>query len=181
MESRVITITSGKGGVGKTTTTANLGTALAMMGKRVAVVDSETAAVIETWPVSSAGPHGLDLDIVRGRAFVACDAGQLICLDLNDGSEVARVEIAGEPDAIWVNADADQVYVAVGRPGVIQVVETDTMTIRQTIEIEEGAKTTALDAPRRALYAFRPLACSVDAYRIGCVPGPVDVSCQTRL
>jgi septum site-determining protein MinD len=41
MESRVITITSGKGGVGKTTTTANLGTALAMMGKKVAVVDSD--------------------------------------------------------------------------------------------------------------------------------------------
>ncbi len=36
-----ITITSGKGGVGKTTTTANLGTALAMQGKRVAVLDAD--------------------------------------------------------------------------------------------------------------------------------------------
>src|SRR5205809_7147887 len=41
MDSRVITITSGKGGVGKTTTTANIGTALALQGKRVAVVDSD--------------------------------------------------------------------------------------------------------------------------------------------
>lgn len=40
-DSRVITITSGKGGVGKTTTTANLGTALAMQGKKVAVVDAD--------------------------------------------------------------------------------------------------------------------------------------------
>lgn len=38
---RVITITSGKGGVGKTTTTANLGTALAMQGGRVAVIDAD--------------------------------------------------------------------------------------------------------------------------------------------
>ena len=38
---RVITITSGKGGVGKTTTTANLGTALAMRGNRVAVIDAD--------------------------------------------------------------------------------------------------------------------------------------------
>ncbi len=38
---RVITITSGKGGVGKTTTTANLGTALAMHGQRVVVVDAD--------------------------------------------------------------------------------------------------------------------------------------------
>jgi septum site-determining protein MinD len=38
---RVITITSGKGGVGKTTTTANLGTALAMHGQRVVCVDAD--------------------------------------------------------------------------------------------------------------------------------------------
>ncbi len=38
---RVITVTSGKGGVGKTTTTANLGTALAMQGAKVAVVDAD--------------------------------------------------------------------------------------------------------------------------------------------
>ncbi|MEO1133214.1 MAG: septum site-determining protein MinD [Cyanobacteria bacterium J06639_1] len=39
--SRVIVITSGKGGVGKTTTTANLGTALAREGHSVAVVDAD--------------------------------------------------------------------------------------------------------------------------------------------
>ena len=38
---QVITITSGKGGVGKTTTTANLGTALAMLGQRVVVIDAD--------------------------------------------------------------------------------------------------------------------------------------------
>jgi septum site-determining protein MinD len=36
-----IVITSGKGGVGKTTTTANLGTALAMMGQKVVLVDTD--------------------------------------------------------------------------------------------------------------------------------------------
>ena len=34
----VIVITSGKGGVGKTTTTANLGSALALKGKSLTVV-----------------------------------------------------------------------------------------------------------------------------------------------
>ena len=37
-----IVITSGKGGVGKTTTTANLGTALAALGNKVVVVDGDT-------------------------------------------------------------------------------------------------------------------------------------------
>lgn len=37
----VIVITSGKGGVGKTTTTANLGSALALNGKKVALVDTD--------------------------------------------------------------------------------------------------------------------------------------------
>ena len=37
----VIVITSGKGGVGKTTTTANLGSALALAGKKVALVDTD--------------------------------------------------------------------------------------------------------------------------------------------
>lgn len=37
----IIVITSGKGGVGKTTTTASLGAALALRGKRVLVVDAD--------------------------------------------------------------------------------------------------------------------------------------------
>ena len=41
MTGRAIVITSGKGGVGKTTTTANLGAALALKGKRVLVVDAD--------------------------------------------------------------------------------------------------------------------------------------------
>lgn len=41
MGARIITVTSGKGGVGKTTATANLGVALAAMGKNVLTVDAD--------------------------------------------------------------------------------------------------------------------------------------------
>jgi len=41
MAAKVITITSGKGGVGKTTATANLGVALALRGQRVVVIDAD--------------------------------------------------------------------------------------------------------------------------------------------
>ena len=39
--SEVIVITSGKGGVGKTTTTANVGTGLAQMNKKVVLIDTD--------------------------------------------------------------------------------------------------------------------------------------------
>lgn len=41
MTAQVITVTSGKGGVGKTTAVANLATALAMDGKRVVCIDGD--------------------------------------------------------------------------------------------------------------------------------------------
>ena len=39
--SEVIVITSGKGGVGKTTTSANIGTGLAILGRRVVMIDTD--------------------------------------------------------------------------------------------------------------------------------------------
>lgn len=39
--SEVIVVTSGKGGVGKTTTSANVGTGLAMLGKKVVLIDTD--------------------------------------------------------------------------------------------------------------------------------------------
>lgn len=41
MNARAIVITSGKGGVGKTTTTANVGAALAQTGEKVVVIDTD--------------------------------------------------------------------------------------------------------------------------------------------
>ncbi|QWR77329.1 septum site-determining protein MinD [Candidatus Magnetomonas plexicatena] len=84
--SRIIVVTSGKGGVGKTTITANLGTALAMLGKRVLTLDADI------------GLRNLDMilglekrivydivDIVNGtvkaeKAFVKDKRGYPLCL-----------------------------------------------------------------------------------------------------
>lgn len=41
MTAKVITVTSGKGGVGKTTTTANLGVSFSTLGKKVACIDAD--------------------------------------------------------------------------------------------------------------------------------------------
>jgi len=54
--SRIIVTTSGKGGVGKTTVTANLGMALARLGRQVVLVDADFAS--EIWICCSAGKPG---------------------------------------------------------------------------------------------------------------------------
>jgi len=112
----------------------------------------------------AAGPHGLDLDVAGDRAFVACDAGVVIVLDLSSGHEVARVLIDGEPDAIWYSSARDRLYVAVGQPGVVDVLDCRGLTLAERITTEEGAHTTAFDQRRQRLYAFLPRSCRAAVY-----------------
>ena len=48
--SEVIVITSGKGGVGKTTTTANVGTGLAKLDQKVVLIDTDIG--LRIWMLS---------------------------------------------------------------------------------------------------------------------------------
>ena len=130
----------------------------------VAVLAAATLAPQAQWPVSSAGPHGLDLDAEHGRAFVACDGGKVVALDLETGREVAGVAIAGEPDAIWYNPDRSHLYVAIGQPGLVDVVDTREMALAQALPTEAGAHTTAFDRTRRRLYVFLPQSCRAAVY-----------------
>jgi DNA-binding beta-propeller fold protein YncE len=115
--------------------------------------------------VSANGPHGLDLDSAADRAFVACDAGTLVVLDLKRDCEVGSMAIAGEPDAIWFNAQRNLLYVAIGTPGLIDVVDCAPMSIAQRIETEAGAHTTAFDSRRQLLYVFLPGSSLASAYQ----------------
>ena len=66
MTAKVITVTSGKGGVGKTTTTANLGIALARLGKKIVVIDA-------TGTITDAETLWAQIHEIRIRRFAVND------------------------------------------------------------------------------------------------------------
>ena len=66
----IIVVTSGKGGVGKTTTSASLAMGLARMGKRVAVIDFDV------------GLRNLDLIIHRNKALTGGVSALLEAADI---------------------------------------------------------------------------------------------------
>jgi DNA-binding beta-propeller fold protein YncE len=129
----------------------------------VAVLSASTFELVGQFPVSAVGPHGLDLDQEGHRAFVACDGGSVVTVDTSTGSELAQVPIAGTPDAIWHNHRLSRLYVAIQDPGVIDVVNTETMTVEEQIQTEGGTHTTAFDVRRQRLYVFLP-SCRVALY-----------------
>lgn len=112
----------------------------------------------------AAGPHGLDIDRMGDRAFVACDEGLVCVLDLTTDREIARVPITGEPDAVWYGSTADAVYVAIGNPGVVDVLDANALSIVQQVTTEAGAHTTAFDSQRGRLYVFLPGRCQAAVY-----------------
>ena len=129
----------------------------------VAVLSTSPFTLVGQIPILDAGPHGLDLDQEGRRAFVACDGGHVVTLDLTTGSELARVTVAGVSDAIWHNHRTARLYVAINDPGLIDVINTSTMTVDEQISTEAGAHTTTYDAQRQRLYVFLP-GCRVAVY-----------------
>jgi DNA-binding beta-propeller fold protein YncE len=124
---------------------------------QIVVIDARNPATIATsYDIPAAGPHGLDVDMAHGRLFCACDAKTLVCLEAHSGRVLDERELSGAPDVIFLNAQLEYLYVAIGEPGVIDVFETMTLQRIETVETERGAHTIAFDADRNKVYAFLP-------------------------
>ena len=122
----------------------------------VAVPGDAPDRIAATYDVPAAGPHGLELDPETGRLFCACDGGQLVALDAATGRVQAMVALSGAPDVIFLDQALGRLYVAVGEPGVIDVIDVRAMRRLETVVTEPGAHTTALDGRGHRLYVFLP-------------------------
>jgi DNA-binding beta-propeller fold protein YncE len=125
---------------------------------RIVVIDArDPAKIAKEHDIPAAGPHGLDLDPRTGRLLCACDAGVLLAIDPDAGGVLGDVALSGAPDVIFLDRKpVGRLYVAVGDPGVIDVIDVETMRREEVVRTEAGAHTLALDRKRIKVYAFLP-------------------------
>jgi DNA-binding beta-propeller fold protein YncE len=124
---------------------------------RIVAIDARVPIkVSKEYEVPAEGPHGLELDPAMGRLLCACDAGILFAIDAASGRVLGDVPLSGAPDVIFLNPRSGHLYVAIGDPGVIDVIDVAKMRREEVVPTEAGAHTLALDRKRSKVYAFLP-------------------------
>ena len=106
--------------------------------------------------VPAVGPHGLDLDQARRRLYCASDDGTLVAIDPGSGETVASLVLSGAPDVVFLNSTRSHLYVAMGDPGVIDVIDVAPWRRVEVVPTERGAHTIAWDEGTQRVYAFLP-------------------------
>ena len=131
----------------------------------VVVSAADPVGIRRVVPIPHAGPHGLDIDVVRRRLFCACDAGVLLDIDADRGAILDAQALAGAPDVVFLNAALGRLYVAIGDPGVIEVFNTGPLRHHETVSTGVGAHTLSFDAARNIVCAFLPASHRAAVYR----------------
>src|SRR5262245_18642943 len=124
---------------------------------RIIAIDARDPTNISTeYEIPGAGPHGLDLDPAKGWLLCACDAGVLFAIEATSGRVLGDVSLSGAPDVIFLHPQSGHLYVAIGDPGVVDVIDIGTMRREEVVPTEAGAHTLALDRKRSKIYSFLP-------------------------
>jgi DNA-binding beta-propeller fold protein YncE len=125
-------------------------------GQIIAIDARDPAKIARALDVPEAGPHGLEFDPATGRLLCACDSGVLVAMEASSGRVAGTVALSGAPDVVFLDAQTRRLYVAVGNPGVIDVIDIDALRRDEVVPTERGAHTLAIDRKRRKIYAFLP-------------------------
>jgi len=112
--------------------------------------------------VPAVGPHGLWID--AERLFCAADGGALVVLHRDTGAGLSALPLPGAPDVVMHDASRRHLYVAIGEPGVICVVDTERLELVDTVPTEPDAHTIGLNPDDHTVYAFLPASDGATVY-----------------
>ena len=129
---------------------------------QIIVINADSLAVHRTIPVPAEGAHGLWVD--GDRLFCAADGNALVVLHRDTGNVEATLPLPGAPDVVMHDPGLRHLYIAIGDPGVICVVDTDALTLVETVATDLGAHTLGIDPHRHAVYAFLPASSGAAVY-----------------
>lgn len=174
---KVYVVTSGKGGVGKTTTAANLGAALANMGKSVALVDAdiglrnldlflglENRIVYNIVDVVD-GRSSLQKALIKDRRFeklVLLPAAQQLSRTVVSERDMKRLtaELAKTYDYVIVDSPAGIEHgfniAAAGAEDALIVVTPELPAVRDADRVVALLRTKGLKAPKLIINRIRP-------------------------
>src|SRR5499433_4487791 len=121
---------------------------------QIIVLSATDLQIARAFNVPVAGPHGL---IVAGeRLFCAADGEALVALHRDTGAVIGTVALPGEPDVIMHDPTLARLYVPIGSPEVVSVIDDQRLETLQTASTESGAHTIGWNPETRTLYAFLP-------------------------
>jgi DNA-binding beta-propeller fold protein YncE len=120
----------------------------------IVVLSATELQIKGAFNVPVAGPHGL---VIAGeRLFCAADGGALVALDRDSGAVLGSVTLPGEPDVVMHDPALARLYVAIGSPGVVSVIDEQRLETLEEVQTQFGAHTIGWNPDTRALYAFLP-------------------------
>lgn len=121
---------------------------------QILAIDPGRLRISRAIDVPADGPHGLWVD--GQRLYCAADGGSLIVVDRHSGTVQASVPPPGAPDVVMHDPALERLYVAIGNPGVICVIDTGRLELLEAVPTEAGAHTIAVDTDSHNVYAFLP-------------------------
>jgi DNA-binding beta-propeller fold protein YncE len=120
----------------------------------IVVLSATGLKITQSFKVPVAGPHGLVIS--RECLFCAADGEALVALHHDTGALLGSVALPGEPDVIMRDPELARLYVAIGSPGVVSVIDERRLQTLETLATEPGAHTIGWNPDTRMLYAFLP-------------------------